>query len=333
MQKSNKPYQRPDNRRLLIPTRHMKRSDNYIFLLCIIIASFFWLLIKLADSYDVSYEVKVSYKNVPVEKRLTKIIDTSLIIGFKARGYDILKLNITENMNLLTLDLADYRLKKANDNEYSINTGLIAQELANYININETDIFLSKSTLSFVLNDLLVKELSVKSRLEIGFRDQFDLYEAEIVSPQTVSVFGPLSVLDTMTNVYTEKLKLAMVSEDKSIQVKLYNPLPDLLNMEPGEVNVQLRVERYTESSVEIEIDASALSENIRTFPATVQVNFKVAQKDFSNIQPNQFKVIPEVGPTDINNAKRLHLILIEKPDFVRDEWITPTDVEFLIIK
>ena len=71
----------------------------------------------------------------------------------------------------------------------------------------------------------------------------------------------------------------------------------------------------------------------IRTFPATVQVNFKVAQKDFSNIQPNQFKVVPEIEQTDINNAKRLHLILVEKPDFIRDEWITPTDVEFLIIK
>ncbi|MCB2208422.1 MAG: hypothetical protein KQH67_08990 [Bacteroidetes bacterium] len=311
----------------------MKRSDNFILLLCIIIAAFFWLLIKLSNSYDVSYTTYIAYENVPVEKRLTKIIDSSLVIGFKARGYDILKLNITENMKLLTLDLTAYQLKKANNDEYYINTGLIAQELANYININESDIFLSKSTLSFVLSDLHVKEIGVQGRLELGFKDQFDLYEKEMIRPKTVSVFGPLSVLDTMTNVYTEKLKLAMVNEDKSIQVKLYNPLPDILNIEPGEVNVQLRVERFTESSVEIEVDVSSLPENVRTFPSTVQVNFKVAQKDFSNIQSNQFKVIPDVGQTDLTSAKRLHLTLVEKPDFIRNEWITPTDVEFLIIK
>jgi len=333
MQKSNKPYQRRDHRRSLIPTRHMKRSDNYIFLLCIIIAAFFWLLIKLADSYDVSYEVKVSYKNVPVEKRLTKVIDTSLIIGFKARGYDILKLNLTEDVTYQTFDLTDFQIKKLRDDAYYINTGLIVEELANYLNINEADIFISKNTLEFVLSDLHVKEVAVKSKIEIVFKDQFDLYEDKIVNPQTVSVFGPLSVLDTLKFIYTEKVKMSMVSQDKSIDVRLYNPLPDLLNIEPEKVNVQLRVERFTESSVEIEVDVSAFPENIRTFPPTVQVNFKVAQKDFSNIQPNQFKVVPEIAQTDLNSAKRLHLMLVEKPDFIRNEWITPTDVEFLIIK
>lgn len=333
MQKTNKPYQRPDHRRLLIPTRNMKRSDNFIFLLCIVIAAFFWLLIKLADTYDVTYNVKVAYKNIPVEKRLTKIIDTSFIIGFTARGFDILKLNVTENLKKQTLDLKEFQIKNMKNDEYYINTGPIIQEMANYMNINETDIYISKNSLQFVLNDLHVKEIVVKGRLQIAFKDQFDLYESEIISPKTVSVFGPLSVLDTMEYVYTEMLKLSMVQEDKSIDVQLYNPLPDLLNFEPKEVNVQLRVERFTESFVETAIDVSAVQENIRTFPANVSVYFKVAQKDFSNIQANQFKVVPETDLLDLNLAKRLHLRLVQKPDFIRDEWIAPADVEFLIIK
>jgi hypothetical protein len=58
-----------------------------------------------------------------------------------------------------------------------------------------------------------------------------------------------------------------------------------------------------------------------------------VAQKDFSNIQASQFKIIPETKNINLNEVKRLHLKLVEKPDFIRDEWISPADVEFLIIK
>lgn len=333
MQKSNKPYQRPDNRRLLIPTRNMKRSDNFIFLLCIIIAALFWLLIKLSDTYEVTYNVKVAYENVPLEKKLTEVIDSTFVMSFMARGYDILKLNITEDVEYQTLDLDEFQIKNLKDETYYISTGLIIQQLADYINIDESDIFLSKSELEFVLSELYMKEVAVKSRLEIEFKDQFDLYEQATLTPSTVSVFGPLSVLDTLTVVYTEKLKMSMVSVDKSMEVTVANPLPDLLNIEPKKVNVQLRVERFTESSVETEIDLSGFQQNIRTFPSSISVYFKVAQKDFSNIQVNQFNVTPDTALVDLNTAKRLHLRLAQKPDFIRDEWISPADVEFLIIK
>lgn len=333
MQKSNKTYRQQGNKNLLIPTRNMTRSDNFIFLLCIIIAAFFWLLIKLANSYDVTYEVHVAYKNVPVEKRLTQMVDTSFVLGFTARGYDILKLNLTEDVEEQTLDLENYQIKKLQGDHYYINTGLFAQELANYLNINESDVFLSKSTLEFILSDLHVKEVAVESKLEIEFKDQFDLYEEKVVNPTTISVFGPLEVLDTLQVIYTEKVKMSMVSQDKSIDVRLSNPLPELLNLEPDKVNVQLRVERFTDSYVETEVDISAIPEKVRTFPSTVFVHFKVAQKDFSNIQPGQFKVVPEIDQVDINNVKRLHLVLKQKPYFIRDAWLTPTDVEFLIIK
>ena len=115
MQRSNKSYRQQDNKNLLIPTRNMKRSDNFILLLCIIIAAFFWLLIKLANVYDVSYEVSVSYKNIPVEKRMTHITDTSFILGFNARGYDILKLNVTER-----LDRIDFEFEKELNQSYKL---------------------------------------------------------------------------------------------------------------------------------------------------------------------------------------------------------------------
>ncbi|RLD30868.1 MAG: hypothetical protein DRI72_09880 [Bacteroidetes bacterium] len=333
MQQPDKPYRPTRPKDTSVPDRRMKRSDNLIFLLCLIIAAFFWLLIKLSGTYTVSYNFKIKYTNVPAEKRLTKIIDTTLNISFTARGYDILKLNITESMDEMTIDLKDYEIKKSKDDTYFIHTGLIREELASYININESDVLLSKNALHFVLSGLHVKDIKVKTREDILFKDPYGLYEQERVEPAKVSVYGPSSVLDTMHYVYTEVISLTSVDKDQIIKARLYNPLPELINIEPDEVLVKLRVERFTESFVETEIDVSDIPKKIRTFPSTVRINFKVAQKDFSNIKAGQFRVVPETDNINLNEVKRLHLRLAEKPDFIRDEWIVPADVEFLIIK
>ena len=54
------------------------RSDRLIFIICILFASLFWLLIKLSDVYSVNYSFRVTYNNVPSALRLTKMVDSTL---------------------------------------------------------------------------------------------------------------------------------------------------------------------------------------------------------------------------------------------------------------
>ncbi|RLD45873.1 MAG: hypothetical protein DRI88_08295, partial [Bacteroidetes bacterium] len=113
----------------------------------------------------------------------------------------------------------------------------------------------------------------------------------------------------------------------------LKNPFSEINHIEPYEVLVKLKGETFSKIIFGTEKNGSDIPKKIRTFPSTVRINFKVAQKDFSNIKAGQFRVVPETDNINLNEVKRLHLRLAEKPDFIRDEWIVPADVEFLIIK
>ena len=85
--------------------------------------------------------------------------------------------------------------------------------------------------------------------------------------------------------------------------------------------------------NIEIPININGVGKNIKLFPKTVYVHFKVAQKDYNNVRANQFEVIPDIENIDIQNVVRLHLKLNKKPEFVRNITLDPSDVEFLIIK
>ena len=54
---------------------------------------------------------------------------------------------------------------------------------------------------------------------------------------------------------------------------------------------------------------------------------------NFNNIDPALFVVTPETEGIDLNNANKLKLKIAKKPEYVRDEWLMPAEVEFLIIR
>lgn len=309
------------------------KNDNVVFIICLVIAFIFWGLIKLSDFYDVSYDYKISYSNIPVEKRLTRLIDSTANVSFSGRGFVVLRLNLFEEMNELNIDFEDCDMISNEGDIYEISTDELKEQLAEKLGLLASEIEFSKDALGFVLEDLQEKQIEVTSKLNLSFDQQYDLYKPATLSPKVVKVYGPKNILDTMTKVSTQNMQLVNLHADQTVTAKLQNPYPKLLRFDPEEIEIGLHVEKFTESSLELPIDFSSIKENIKSFPSSVKVHFKVAQKDFNNIQAGQFLVVPDANGINLNETDKIHLTLTTKPEFIRNEWIVPTNVEFLIIK
>lgn len=333
MNSQNKPYKPLEQNRSSGSKSWSGKNDNWIFFTAVFVSALFWMLIKLSDPYTVPYSLKVSYTNVPNEKRLTFISDSFVSVNVTARGFEILELNLSEDMDILDINLENFSLMKKDGQEYFVYTDELNKRLADVIGIQENNVHFSKNTLSFRMADLQEKKLPVTNIVQFEFSEQFDLYEKPIFTPETVTVFGPAEILDTLQQVYTQNMEILEVNSNQDIRVKLHNPLPDILKFEPEEVSIKIRVEKFTTSSIEVPIDLPGLKQSIKLFPKTVKIHFKVAQKDYNNIRPSQFEVIPDIKNIDIRKAVRLQLRLAKKPGFIRNTTLDPTDVEFLIIK
>ncbi len=329
----NKIFQKPTINKGLIPSTDRIKSDQLLFIICIVIASLFWFLIKLSDPYSTTYTFKISYNNEPTDKMLTALEDSTINLSLRARGFKILQLNLFENTEEANINLSNYKLNQRSETEYFIYTQPLEERIANLLEIPETEIQFSKTTLSFILEDLESKQVIVEENLSFLFTDQYDLYEEASISPEKVTIYGPLKVLDTVNSISTEQKTLSDIEENQVVAAKLINPNPDLLRMTPEEVNVNLKVEKFTETVFEIPVDLSKLGVSVRTFPSKVKLYCKVAQKDFNTVQEAMFNVTPVVSDEDISKSDKLRLQLTAKPEFVRNVRMVPTEVEFLILK
>lgn len=313
-----------------------KRGSNnshFIFIICILIASFFWLLIKLSDQYNESFFFRVNYINAPKKQMLTSIIDTNLNITVEAKGFEMMNLILSEDLENLNIDLNKCEIIHKDEDVYYITTSELKEKISESIRIPLDQIEISSQKLEFRMETLFEKIVVVNNQMKFNFAPQYKLYNSIIISPNEIKIFGPKNILDTINNIYTENKNILNISNFIDENIGLINPNKDLIHFSEDKVNIKAKVEKFTESSIEMPIDLSNINYKIKAFPNTVKVFFTVAQKDFSNIRQSQFKVQANLKNTDILNANKLQLKIIEKPDFVIGVRMQPSEIEFLIIK
>jgi hypothetical protein len=309
------------------------RTDRLIFIICLFVATLFWLLIKLSDVYTVNYSFRINYDNAPPSLRLTQVIDTTIDVSLTGRGFAILKMNIFNDMDNLDLDLYDFSIDHKEGVLYSIDTKELVSKIAELANIAENNVALSRTVLTFQMETTGEKIVEVFPNYNISFSKQYDLYNSVKTNPDVVKVFGPQSILDTLSGIFTKRLVLVDISTDQKIEVDLNNPNPELLTFDDNIVTMDFEVEKFTESELVVPINLSNLDYSINTFPSQVKVYYRVAQKDFNEVRPHQFNIFPIVDNMDILHAHKLPLKVSKHPDFVRNLRVVPSEVEFLIIK
>ena len=81
------------------------------FLLCLVIASFFWLINALNGNYTKTITVPLKFINLPSDRVLANELPKSFNVDIKATGIKLLFLTLKENLNEATIDLG-YYLKK-----------------------------------------------------------------------------------------------------------------------------------------------------------------------------------------------------------------------------
>ncbi len=306
-------------------------SDRFIFILSLIASVIFWLLIKLSDNYSQNYTMLLKYKHVPVDKQLTKLVDSTLTVNISANGYNIFVNQIKGKLNIFTINLDKCKIIREKNNVYFINENNIKNILSDYLEIPETNININKRKLRFILEKTAKKTIKVKAVTDFKFKSQFGLYGLNVI-PSSVIAYGPSSVLDTLKVVLTNLLTTTNLDKDVILNVALKNPSP-LLHFVPQKVKVKIDVEKYTEAFMNVPINVSGIIKDMRTFPSTTKVYYHVAIKDYNSVHPHMFDVEPDIKGVNLNEVSKIKLKIVRKPNIVSRVRLDPSEVEFLIVK
>jgi YbbR domain-containing protein len=307
-----------------------KRRRIFTFIFFIFLSSLFWLLIKLSNNYTVPFDFTISIIDVPVDKWITGNNNHKIRAIVTTSGFNLLKDNyLKTNKRNLNISLLTVPYRKLAKNNHYISTQNFIDQIASNLGVPENAIHLDETEITFELVGQLSVDVPVIVRTNISYRQQFNQYGPILVDPEFVKVFGPASVLDTLKGIFTEEIKLNNVDYSFAEKIKL-DINQSIIAAELQEVDVKISVEKFTESSLEMQIIKPAYS-NIKLFPEKVMVYYLVAMKDFEQINPNSFTIFADT--TGLQTKERyLPLKLMNVPSNIKISRIEPNQIEYLIV-
>lgn len=305
-----------------------------IVMFCFFVATIFWLLLALSKDYPSTVSFPIVYKNLPGKKVIVNDLPDSIALEIKATGFKILAYNFSGKRKALEIDVASRLMSGRKLGEVlALPTKAFSSDFERQFG-PEIKIFGYKpDSIIFYFSDLLVKRLAVKLNIEVEFDRQFDYAGEMRIFPDSIDVSGPPSIVNSLSQVESEKLVLKSVNDkiDKSVRLKKDR----LLTYNVDKVQVKVPVEKFTEGNVNVRIQALnvPVGYSLKTFPDRVNIRYMVALSKFKEVNEHQFDAIVNADTASSLHPEKLQVELVRHPEFVHSLFIDPEKVDYILRK
>lgn len=315
----------------------LKRQDRriFIYLICVGIATIFWFLNALSKNYTVDLDFPVHYTNLPKNKILVNEPPKEFTLQVNSFGFTLLRHKLQLSFSPLVFNVNDFTrnmMETTKQSGYTIQTSQYLDEIADQLSSELKVLKITPDTLHFNFDQIVQKNIKVYPNVQIELKKQYQLSGPIRTKPDSITVYGPKSILDTLKQVETNYQTFKSVSEAIQRNVSLVDY--DNLKFDNHRIVLIIPIEEYTEAQrlIPVSIINKPDSINLKLFPNRVKVTYLVGLSRYSEILPGDFKL--SVSWTDLNpDNSRLKVEILALPPFVKSVKILPEEVEYLIEK
>ncbi len=327
---------------LIKPFTRLARKDKdrfnkklLVFLFFLVVSTIFWFLSMLGKDYTTDMRYPVRYTNFPENKVLVGELPENLILNVRGNGYTLLRYRLSSRLLPIIFDVNSFSLNRVSDESdtffilSSVAKSKISGQLGADIEINE----ILPDTLFFHFSEVVSRKLPVKADLQIEFRRQYMQSGPVALDPDTVTVSGPESVMDTLELVFTEPLAKEQV--DRTVVTDVLLRPEKYLRFSEESVRVNVPVEQFTEASITVPIETVNVPEGfvLKIFPAEIRVSYLVPLSYYEKVRRQQFQAYVDYEILLKEELRRLPVNLSRYPDFIRGMRFSPQTVDFIIEK
>ena len=303
-------------------------KGRFRFFLFFLLLSFtFWTSTKLSNTYIVEESFSIIWTNIP-----NGIIPSSenqqMNVSISASGIEILIYRLINKSINISLSQADFSREKGlidlRGQEFFIKKQFFENTKLNILN----PLFLE-----FKFSRLEEKVFTVVPQIEINLRAGYLIDSSLKVTPDSILVRGPKSILDTLNSIQSESIIADDLYENFRKKVSLRS-IPEI-QLSESKVTVEVAVSRYTEKEflLNIEVINLPLGTRVKLFPPKAKVRVTLPLSVLRTIKTSDFNLVVDYNNIFKDAEKKLDLIMIRRPSYVKKVILEPKKVNYLIRK
>lgn len=312
-----------------------KDRNALIFLVFLFLSTCFWILNALSkDNYSTELKYPIKFSNDHPNELIKGNRRRDLTLRVKGGGFSILNYQINENFLAYTIDLSHLDRVKFKESEgVIISTKDYLNDIEGKLATGISLVEILPDTLFIPMVEKVSKKVAVQLNAEIKFDQQCQLSGDIILIPDSIQVSGPKNILDTLAALKTKSLVFENLKDTLVRNIGIEEV--DWLELAEKRVIVKIPVEPFTETSLQVPIQAKNLPDSLilKAFPSQVKVSYRLGlSSDLYN--SNDFKFIVDFERVDFANMpSRFKVKMADAPLGIGEVDYSPLFVEYLLEK
>ncbi len=302
-------------------------QDRTILLVCMVISLFFWLLIKLSGRYTAEKSVSLQVE-LPEDRAFSQGPPPPVRVEVEGTGWDLLFSYFGSK------DTIQYNLRQSGDNRLS--TDRLQNDINTHFATEDLRVqHVYDGNLNLTLEETLVRQLPIRLNDSLQFAPGYQLVRPIELTPDSVTLRGPVSEVSRLNRWPTQSLRLQNVKTSQVREVRLQDPPPGL-TLEPTTVQADIEVEQLTEKSlfVSLQVQNAPPNDSLRFFPQRVKVRCIVGLSHYDDVDSTGFTLVADLEKVRLGEGQNtVPIQLTERPAFVRSIKFSPEAAQFYIVK
>ncbi|MBR1595559.1 MAG: YbbR-like domain-containing protein [Phocaeicola sp.] len=301
-------------------------KEFLIFLFFVFIASVFWLFQVLNDNYEGQISMKLDLKNVPDNAVLTSELPSEIKVRLKDRGMVLLNYWVN-SVSAIPIDFEEY---EDQGNQVVVSQSALKQKIKNALSQSTELVSIYPDTLSYIYATGDGKKVPVRLKGKITVDPRY--YIADVVyQPDSVMVYAPSEILDTISAAYTSSVVFEQVKDTTTQKVLLQKQKG--VKFVPDFSEIRLLADVYSEKTLEVPVRGINFPANkvLRTFPSKVNVTFQVGLSHFRTVNPDDFFIAVSYEELIRGNKSKCTPHLKAFPKIIKHPRVSPEEVDFII--
>lgn len=236
-------------RKIRVALLSSKARETLVFLFFLAISYGFWLLQTLNESFDIRLQVPLQLTEVPENVVITTPLPSQISVSVHDRGTALVRYLRRRELKPVELDFSAYD-NGASSARVQIPLAEIQRAVQNQLEATSHIQAIHPDTIEYYFNRGLAYRLPVRVCGKVTTTPQNYLVGMR-PEPDTVTVYAPTQVLDTMRAAYVS-VSMAQLTENTTVQATPRQMKG--VRYEPSSIHVTALVDYYTEKTVEVPI-------------------------------------------------------------------------------
>ena len=306
-----------------------KSHEFFVFLFFFVVSAGFWLLQTLDETFETEISIPLALKNVPEKVQITTGLPSQIHITIRDRGTTLFRFFRYTVQNAVEVDFEKYDAGHLTA-RVQVPVSDVQRMIQSQLGVSGHIISVRPDTLEYYYNRGVAKRLPVKICGSVGASPQ-NYIQSMNLSEDSVLVYAPNSVLDTMQYAYTQAVSLLGLKENITQSISFQRMKG--VKYVPERVEMTAFVGYYAEKTVEVPIIGLNFpgDKELRTFPSKAKVTFRVESGQYQRITADNFVLAVTYEELLQNPSDKYRLHLKSLPDGVTNARISPLEVDYLI--